>query len=63
MKPKTNRRKGTNKHKIYTFSIIDKELYDTIVSMKEIYAEEMGLRRITWDDFFKKAFKLDEVEE
>jgi len=52
-----------NKSRVYTITMRDKELYDTIKKMKEIVREEVGVKRLTWEDFFRIAFELNEEEE
>ena len=43
-----------------TISLMDEELYELLQNMREAMAEELGLRKLTWDDFFRKLIGMDE---
>lgn len=43
-----------------TISLMDEELYELLRNMREAMAEELGLRKLTWDDFFRKLIGMDE---
>jgi len=51
----------TNNCGKYTITLTDEEVYEFLVNMKEAMKEELGVK-ISWNDVFRKAFNLDEVE-